>query len=324
MVDLSKAIYNHWRTNVTRNDLWAGSQHRGNCYLLWDSILHHLELHEKVDMRNDRIYFTAPIRTLAEWSAISSMDTLTNCIATLDELGLIEVIDRGLPDSYETHPVTCKVVSREKGRAASYAVRLSERSSTTTTSISSQVGNVVEEDVGNDWVRGAFRLPNAEFIGSDLAREEPHLLRSLDLMAIWGERSIELSARVLAGRLGLAVSSCHQMIHRWISKRIVSARRVLDRRRPDWMQPRRDKLDRVVEVNQRSERRRDRWLKGVWMKKYQRKAQRMVLMPGPDGFDVIDWKWSREIEKAQDAGVGWLDPGEMLRAWYDSRFPVPA
>lgn len=317
-IEAHQAIYQHFLDNVELSDRWSG-RHGGNCFGLWRAILERLQGIEKLKIRGTKIRFTASVRELSKWSGISSFDTIYRCMTTLGEMGLIETLDRGTPDQYH-RDAGGRVTHREEGRPAIYAVRLSERSIQASTNTSQPAGEVVERDSDNQWQIGSFRLPNSEFVGSDLVRSEPHLLRMLDLMVLWGESSIRLTARVIAKRLGLAVSSCHQLLQRWREKGLVyGLKNTLNRKRPEWISNSRNKVNRIMERCFRDETRRREGLAGRWKKKSMCVFQRLVFKVDDDGHHMVDWPWSTEIKRAQERGIGWLDPGEMLRAWLDSR-----
>ena len=322
-VSTDQALYNHFVANIGTNEFWK-NRHGSNCYVLWRSILAHLEGKSKLKVKKNRIVFKAPVRTLMEWSGISSFDTIYRCMATLDQMGLISTEDRGQADQY-LRDEEGKVDTRKKGRPATYAVRLSDRTRVGVVSTSERVGEVVEKEGSKDSPSGAHRLPNSQFIGSDLVRSEPHLLRMLDLMAVWGEATIKLTARVISRRLGLAVSSCHEMLMRWKSKKIVSERLgLLMRLRDDWISTASHKVDAILMWIKRDSLRRKEALAGRYVNARQRLLQRRVLRVHENGFSVIDSKWSRQVALAQERGIGWLDPGEMLRAYYDAHYGEPS
>jgi hypothetical protein len=158
-----------------------------------------------------------------------------------------------------------------------------------------------------------FRLPNETLLGTDLVRDEPHLLRLLDQMALKGESHLRLTATIIRARIGLAISSCHGLLKRLQAAGIATLSGILDAEAYCITSPGVKTRDRILSRNARHSRYRDEAHAGRWTSK---RLQRIVYK-WTGRFREVDTEWSAEIERRQlEQGIGALDPGEMLAAWH--------
>lgn len=321
----------NWSREVRRMS-WIWSGKRGRDYVLWETFLQLFATSKKFDGTA-----TVSHRTLTQMSNINSNEGLVVSINRLVEVGLIEIVDRGSSDIHSTEARGLGRL-RQRGRAATYRLRqpvspvhVSYEEMTEVDRHATVIPCIYHEVIVNAHGRHPLPnedhfaderttllrgLPNPDLVKMDAVADEWHLLRVIHLTD--GETNPEITTRGLHNLLGLALSSCSEMLSRWKKKGLVinGILNVMD----TVLAPK-ESWRRLMARLSREDDQRSEALAGRWVPSRIRTLQRRMLtykgrFASVDP-EIVSSVTAAQEEKARQGFAPWLDPGELLRAVYD-------